>query len=139
MHGHGEKPFICTYEGCERGVAGNGFPRHWNLTDHLKRVHNDTGQRNSTYVSPPPGSPKGGKRKAEDNTPNREKSMRWSVTSPELSLVERYQEKQRLLLETVTKLEGPKYPETMGLLHNAQEHIKEMVQVAQRINSAPER
>jgi hypothetical protein len=40
MHGHGEKPFLCTFDGCERGVPGNGFPRHWNLCDHMKRVHN---------------------------------------------------------------------------------------------------
>lgn len=40
MHGHGERPFLCTAEGCERSVPGNGFPRHWNLCDHMKRVHN---------------------------------------------------------------------------------------------------
>lgn len=40
MHGHGEKPFLCTFDGCERGIPGNGFPRHWNLCDHMKRVHN---------------------------------------------------------------------------------------------------
>src|ERR1700734_2525515 len=39
MHGHGEKPFLCNFEGCERGIPGNGFPRHWNLCDHMKRVH----------------------------------------------------------------------------------------------------
>ena len=42
MHGHGEKPFLCTYSGCDRSTAGNGFPRHWNLRDHLRRVHNDS-------------------------------------------------------------------------------------------------
>jgi hypothetical protein len=41
MHGREDKPFFCTYEGCERGVAGNGFPRRWDLVDHMKRVHND--------------------------------------------------------------------------------------------------
>ena len=43
MHGHGDKPYFCTYESCERSVSGNGFPRQWNLRDHLRRVHNDTG------------------------------------------------------------------------------------------------
>lgn len=47
MHGHEEKPFLCSYDGCERGVKGNGFPRHWNLRHHLKRVHNDSGHRKS--------------------------------------------------------------------------------------------
>jgi hypothetical protein len=43
MHRHGDKPFLCTYEGCERGVPGNGFPRYRNCSDHMKRVHNDPG------------------------------------------------------------------------------------------------
>jgi hypothetical protein len=42
MHGHGEKPFLCTSDGCERSQPGNGFPRHWNLCDHMKRVHNQS-------------------------------------------------------------------------------------------------
>lgn len=50
LHGHGDKPFLCIYEGCERGVPGNGFPRQWNLRDHMKRVHNDQG---SSGGSPP--------------------------------------------------------------------------------------
>jgi hypothetical protein len=41
MHGHGDKPFLCTYEGCERSNPGCGFPRQWNLRDHMRRVHND--------------------------------------------------------------------------------------------------
>lgn len=39
LHGHGEKPYLCTFEGCDRSVPGNGFPRHWNMFDHMKRVH----------------------------------------------------------------------------------------------------
>lgn len=33
--------FLCSYEGCERGILGNGFPHHWNLKDHMTRVHDD--------------------------------------------------------------------------------------------------
>lgn len=56
MHGHGEKPFLCTYTDCDRSIPGNGFPRHWNLRDHLRRVHNDLGPAKSTASggSPPP-------------------------------------------------------------------------------------
>ncbi|KAI9840609.1 MAG: hypothetical protein M1837_001505 [Sclerophora amabilis] len=43
MHGHGAKPFICRYEDCERSVEGCGFPRRWNLLDHMRRVHDFTG------------------------------------------------------------------------------------------------
>jgi len=39
VHGHNDKPFFCTYYGCERGIPGNGFPRQWNLRDHMKLVH----------------------------------------------------------------------------------------------------
>ncbi|KAF2214721.1 hypothetical protein CERZMDRAFT_23665, partial [Cercospora zeae-maydis SCOH1-5] len=39
MHGHGERPHLCFYPGCERGIPGNGFPRRYNLFDHMKRVH----------------------------------------------------------------------------------------------------
>lgn len=40
MHGHGTKPYPCTYKGCDRAAPGNGFPRKWNLHDHMQRVHN---------------------------------------------------------------------------------------------------
>ena len=40
MHGHGDRPYLCQYEGCDRSQPRNGFPRHWNLNDHMKRVHN---------------------------------------------------------------------------------------------------
>ena len=57
MHGHGEKPHLCTFPECDRSVAGNGFPRRWNLFDHMKRVHDYTGPASSTTSdSPTPSS-----------------------------------------------------------------------------------
>lgn len=57
MHGHGDKPYLCTYEGCDRAVPGNGFPRNWNLRDHMRRVHSDNGSSLSTRSGPPsPGA-----------------------------------------------------------------------------------
>ncbi|KAI0552368.1 hypothetical protein F4679DRAFT_87401 [Xylaria curta] len=38
-----EETYLCTYKGCERSIPGKGFPRQWNLRDHLRRVHNDAG------------------------------------------------------------------------------------------------
>jgi hypothetical protein len=29
-------------------MAINGFPRHWNLRDHIRRVHNDPGPTKSS-------------------------------------------------------------------------------------------
>lgn len=57
MHGHGEKPYLCTYEDCDRSTIGNGFPRRWNLQDHMKRVHDYTAPPSSTgSTSPTPSS-----------------------------------------------------------------------------------
>src|SRR6266511_6476506 len=39
LHGHGKMPHLCHYEGCDRATPDNGFPRRWNLYDHMKRVH----------------------------------------------------------------------------------------------------
>ncbi|KAL8770659.1 MAG: hypothetical protein Q9209_003727 [Squamulea sp. 1 TL-2023] len=57
MHGHGDKPHLCTYQECERSIPGNGFPRRWNLFDHMRRVHNYQGQTSSPgSTSPTPSS-----------------------------------------------------------------------------------
>lgn len=54
MHGHGEKPYLCKYEDCDRSITGNGFPRRWNLQDHMKRVHDDLGPPSTGSASPSP-------------------------------------------------------------------------------------
>ncbi|KAL9013742.1 MAG: hypothetical protein Q9173_001586 [Seirophora scorigena] len=57
MHGHGDKPHLCTYQDCERAMVGNGFPRRWNLYDHMRRVHGYTGSASSPgSTSPTPSS-----------------------------------------------------------------------------------
>lgn len=57
MHGHGDKPHLCIYQDCERSIPGNGFPRRWNLYDHMKRVHGYTGSASSPCsTSPTPSS-----------------------------------------------------------------------------------
>lgn len=54
MHGHGENPHLCHFSSCERSIPGNGFPRRWNLHDHMRRVHDYTSSEKS---SSPEGSP----------------------------------------------------------------------------------
>ena len=39
MHDHGPKPYLCFFKDCDRAQEGNGFPRRWNLFDHMRRVH----------------------------------------------------------------------------------------------------
>ncbi|KAF5708851.1 hypothetical protein FGLOB1_6220 [Fusarium globosum] len=58
---HADKPFLCIYDGSERGVPRNGFSRKRDLQDHLKRIyHNDDGsgsyssQLGERSQSPPP-------------------------------------------------------------------------------------
>jgi len=37
MHFYGKNPHRCQYAGCDRAIEG--FPRRWNLHDHMRRVH----------------------------------------------------------------------------------------------------
>ena len=52
MHGHGDKPHICIYTGCDRGIPGNGFPRRYNLFDHMRRVHGHEYGSGSSTANP---------------------------------------------------------------------------------------
>lgn len=57
MHGHGEKPHLCEFLDCDRSIQGNGFPRRWNLYDHMRRVHDYKGTPTSSAGnSPSPSS-----------------------------------------------------------------------------------
>ena len=76
MHGHGAKPFLCKFEGCERAHANHGFPRRWNLLDHMKRVHGYSASEpsnNSDSPSPSDSSshkdPANGQRKRRTPSP----------------------------------------------------------------------
>ncbi|KAL5317695.1 hypothetical protein ACEPPN_014793 [Leptodophora sp. 'Broadleaf-Isolate-01'] len=147
LHGHGDKPFLCTYESCERGVLGNGFPRHWNLRDHMKRVHNDPGQaqsKSNASASPPPsGSIKSKKRKVDNVEPSiMDKAPKRIATPPavvqqEPSLIDRYQEKHQSLQALVNQLYDPTRGDNMVSLRKAMDCIKVMAQTAHSINAAP--
>lgn len=45
MHGHGARPNLCHYQDCERATPGQGFPRRYNLFDHMRRVHGWQGDK----------------------------------------------------------------------------------------------
>jgi hypothetical protein len=153
MHGHGEKPFLCTYEGCDRGVPGNGFPRHWNLRDHMKRVHNDPGapKSNASGNSPPPSAApvqRGKKRKAGDRpeSPSVERAVKRVATpivetppAQEPSAIERHQQAQKKLLNIVQTLSDPKNSNYRSLLRDASKYFKVIAETTQSINtSAPD-
>ncbi len=77
MHTHGYKPFNCEVESCERAVPGNGFPRHWNLGDHMKRVH---------QIEPKPQDPEAPKKRSRKRKPpaatDKRVSKRGNAKSP---------------------------------------------------------
>ncbi|KAJ5884792.1 hypothetical protein N7495_009302 [Penicillium taxi] len=60
LHGHGDNPHLCLWEGCERSVPGYGFPRRWNLYDHMRRVHDyaSSERHSSPEASPTSVAPK---------------------------------------------------------------------------------
>ncbi|KAG9646865.1 hypothetical protein KCU64_g10364, partial [Aureobasidium melanogenum] len=56
LHGHGNKPFLCQFKDCDRSGPDNGFPRAYNLLDHMKRVH---GYRPDKAAKTPPATSAG--------------------------------------------------------------------------------
>lgn len=124
MHGHGDRPHLCTHKGCERSIPGNGFPRSWNLQDHMKRIHKDLAPteskavRNDSVSDEPTISRK---RKADstdlEEAPNSSSTPLAEIDQlRESSLLERYHQHEWRLLETVKQLHDPKGANTMHLL-----------------------
>lgn len=136
MHGHGDKPYLCKYDGCDRGVPGNGFPRSWNLKDHMKRVHNDPGlsTRSNASGSPTPSVRGTKRRKAEPKEPEKETSK---VVQQGPSDKDRYYQSEERLMETVKRLKalGPEKVSTMLLLRDARNYINQMAETTQRIHA----
>lgn len=101
MHGHGSKPHLCAYPDCERAIPGNGFPRRYNLYDHMKRVHDYTSPSSQTEPSSPHGhSAKRStsrKRKATGAVEQPEKRQRTAAQIKQANTArQRDQEKERL-------------------------------------------
>ncbi|KAL2834847.1 hypothetical protein BDW59DRAFT_101 [Aspergillus cavernicola] len=65
LHGHGDNPHLCLFDGCDRSIPGYGFPRRWNLFDHMRRVHD---YASSERPSSPDASPTMGQPKKKETT-----------------------------------------------------------------------
>jgi len=150
MHGHGEKPYLCTYDGCERSQPGHGFPRQWNLRDHMRRVHNDNGTSAQAASPPPSGtatSSRGRKRKNEvqEKSSSQEKtSSRKSATkaaaeaakAAELQSnaeLEAWYEHQKALQSLVQGYSQPDDPQTLQYIKDAQEHLAAMGKISHEL------
>lgn len=146
MHGHGEKPFLCIYEGCDRAAPGNGFPRHWNLRDHMKRVHNDSGAAKSAASgdSPPPAttlvtSTRTKKRKHDRPTTPAEKIDKASKSkskreSRDVYQDDLYQQNYQRLFTNVQKLQDPRAPDYSQLFQETYDNLRAIQETAQSIN-----
>lgn len=148
LHGHGDKPFLCQYEGCERGVPGNGFPRQWNLKDHMKRVHNDHG---STGTASPPGSSfvqpaaKGRKRKTEGSEvqPTSSRKSTQKVMSPKehkkpaaKPLIEQWMDHRKVVEEMIRGLDKPQDVQTLQQITEMQKRLSVMTQMSSSMSQA---
>ena len=149
MHGHGEKPFLCTHLGCDRGVPGNGFPRHWNLRDHMRRVHNDSGAAKSTTSgsTPPPSAPasvvaaptKSKKRKVERpvspvvHKVEKVAKRMPDAWAPETSVV--YQQHYDQFIVAVQKLSDPSVANYEDLLTDVYENYQIVKDTGREFNS----
>jgi hypothetical protein len=149
MHGHGEKPYLCTYEGCERSIAGHGFPRQWNLRDHMRRVHNDNGTAAQPASPPPSGATtsRGRKRKSDaaekqhnQDKPSSRKSSKAAAESaaqaqkqpepvahPEL---DQWYEHQKSLQTFLQGCVQPDDAQTLQYIKDAQEHLNAMGKIS---------
>ncbi|KAF2278732.1 uncharacterized protein EI97DRAFT_217765 [Westerdykella ornata] len=119
MHGHGSRPHLCRFADCDRSIPGNGFPRRYNLFDHMKRVHDYSGPGAEAPVPAPlgqtaaPRKSAGRKRKstAEEGAEKRQK-----VTKPTLQqqlqqrrgqLQEAFLAKKQNIINILAELGGP--------------------------------
>ena len=116
MHGHGARPHLCHFRDCERAVPGHGFPRRYNLFDHMKRVHQYDGPTTEPSV-PVQGQtqrkPMGRKRKslAEDAGERRSKAVKLSAEQLRQQrrdvLSEEFLSKKQHIIDILTNLSNP--------------------------------
>jgi hypothetical protein len=81
----------------------------------------------------------GNKREAgeQDNLYVSKASSSGMISPPRMpSLIDRYTEKQKLLMDTVEQLQDAKNADNMTLIRNANELIEAMVQITQRIHNS---
>ncbi|KAJ0282055.1 hypothetical protein CBS470a_008000 [Colletotrichum nupharicola] len=146
MHGHGDKPFLCSYDGCDRAMPGNGFPRQWNLKDHMRRVHNDNGV---------PGSPntassgqqvaKGRKRKdapkAAPTPASRKVTAKAAIVEAAIKeeqstkpLIDEWMSHRQALEDLVRGFTNPEDVKNLQLIKDAHNHLSAMGKIGQTLS-----
>ncbi|KAI1769097.1 hypothetical protein GGR53DRAFT_278589 [Hypoxylon sp. FL1150] len=148
MHGHGDKPYLCTYEGCDRAVPGNGFPRQWNLKDHMRRVHNDNGNNIHPISGSPPSaqsaavhSAKGRKRKNKDSidsTSSRKHASRYAqeqaaIRAAEQPLVDEWYQHHKALQTYLQDFSNPDAFDYLQQFTEARDHLAAIGKISQKL------
>ena len=150
MHGHGDKPYLCTYEGCDRAHPGNGFPRQWNLKDHMRRVHNDSGASLNMAGSPPtqPAASqptKGRKRKSKDadqGSSSRKQAARSAANVADVAAARKAQEQsmfndwndhRHALQNYLQEYSTPDDFKQLDHIGTARDHLEAMGKISQKL------
>jgi hypothetical protein len=124
MHGHGDKPYLCAYDGCERAAAGNGFPRQWNLRDHMRRVHHDDGASLQSMAAPSP--PASGTNVSKNRKKGTKKTSLKASSAKSVKTTEylnKFQEHQKALSEIVSGFAHPDDPKIIQHMDSAESHL----------------
>lgn len=136
LHGHGNKPFPCTWDGCDRAIEGNGFPRLWNLRDHMRRVHNDKGLDAILPASPPAPATRGRKRKtvpSEQAVSSRKLTQRATPAKapqdPTKPLLHQWQEHHKALRSLLDAMGNPRDPKMVKSIAELQRRSAELAKI----------
>ncbi|KAL5119886.1 hypothetical protein ACEQ8H_002248 [Pleosporales sp. CAS-2024a] len=117
MHGHGARPHLCQFRDCERAMPGHGFPRRYNLFDHMKRVHQYDGPTTDPSPShlsdPPQRKTVSRKRKAsvENSGEKRQKVTKISAEQQRQQareqLAQQFLSKKQQIIDILSNLSNP--------------------------------
>ncbi|UPL00388.1 hypothetical protein LCI18_011322 [Fusarium solani-melongenae] len=125
LHGYGDKPFICPQEGCERATPGNGFPRRWNLVDHMRRRHKLNAPISGIIDART-------SIKMADKKETKEKSPMQQETEDDLK--DRW-ESHRLVFESLMeKLNDPENPDNAVMTEEAQMHLSSLLKIQTKLD-----
>ncbi|KAL6405829.1 C2H2 transcription factor [Ilyonectria robusta] len=129
MHGHGNKQFLCSYEGCERAVVDNGFPRRSNLQDHMRRVHNDGKVSRSRSGN---RQPRHQKRRVISNASSARITAEnvFCKSGTEQSLAEEWDAHRRSLEAILLEFGQPQDPKNCGLIKEAKLRLGSMKSIS---------
>jgi len=140
MHGH--QAYNCTYKGCERSQEGRGFPRAWNLKDHMRRVHNDPCVSIPSDQGAAEEDRQSKSRRRSSKTSSSSGSSRKSSKSQVVDPVDTYQQDYADWEEYYQHLQGvvhemgrPNDPEARRRIKKAQKYLDQMSGVYDRVNT----